>query len=283
MSFDLFIQKAWQDHGKDPQAVAESLSTAIVTDPSQVPALVQLATHVFGTHLGQWQKGIQFLESLCQSPLFSEESKPAVIRSIAILQLASSDENSLSSFPHSEQIQILASAAAALAGQGDIPNAQKYFARALSSAISLDPKSPANRALAVTGNNLAAALEEKVQLSQNEKQLMLLAAQTGRKYWEIAGTWLEVGRAEYRLAMSYLKSGNPEQATLHAEQALAIAAENNALPLEFFFGHEALAWAQKARGNMPAFEDARQRVSEYFQKLSPADQSWCKETRDKLG
>jgi hypothetical protein len=37
---------------------------------------------------------------------------------------------------------------------------------------------------------------------------MIFAAKTTRKYWEIAGTWLEIERAEYRLAMTYLAAGD---------------------------------------------------------------------------
>lgn len=65
---------------------------------------------------------------------------------------------------------------------------------------------PAFRALAVTGNNLACTLEEKNHRSLQETELMILASRTARKYWELAGGWLEISRAEYRLAMNYLQA-----------------------------------------------------------------------------
>ena len=62
-----------------------------------------------------------------------------------------------------------------------------------------------HRALAITGNGLACTLEEKPDRTADERALMILAAQTARHHWAIAGTWLETERAEYRLANTWLQ------------------------------------------------------------------------------
>ena len=98
---------------------------------------------------------------------------------------------------------------------------------------------PAARTLAITGNNLAADLEEKSDRSDGETKLMLKAAEIGRRYWEVSGTWVEVERAEYRLAISHLKAGDPKQALVHADNCLQICRDRQSSLFEQFFAHEA--------------------------------------------
>jgi hypothetical protein len=112
--------------------------------------------------------------------------------------------------------------------------------------------------------------------------LMILAAQVGRKYWEIAGSWLEVERAEYRLSQTYLKANNFAKALEHAQTCLEVAQENNAPALELFFGYEALAQVEKVRNNPLGFAKAVELAKEHFEKLSPDDRLWCGESFNQL-
>ena len=66
MSFDSFLDSAWNDHGDHPRAVADRLaaSVAVVAAPEQVAPFARLVTHVYGEHLGEWAAGIALLESL---------------------------------------------------------------------------------------------------------------------------------------------------------------------------------------------------------------------------
>ncbi len=240
---------------------------------------------MYGEHLGQWKEGILFLETLKTSPHFKPESdaETTILRSQAILALCSGSDTATAGFSTSDRIRIFSLGASALASQGQTERACEYFETALQQASSgLDPKDPAVRALAITGNNLASSLEEKSTRSDLEKGLMLLAAKAAREYWEICGTWLEVERAEYRLAMSHIKAGIPNQAVIHAKFCIEIADLNNAPPLEFFFGFQALALAEKARGNMEQFKYALHEMSEEFKILTPEDQAWCKASLDRM-
>lgn len=54
---------------------------------------------------------------------------------------------------------------------------------------------------------------------------MLLAAQTARKFWEQAGTWLQVEKAEYRLSMTYLQAGDPGKAWQRAPKTVSTLPE----------------------------------------------------------
>ena len=113
-----------------------------------------------------------------------------------------------------------------------------------------------NRAMAVAGHNLAASLEEKSVLSADEIALMLMAAKASRTYWERAGTWLQVERAEYQLATTFLKSGDLVQAEFHARECGRVVTENNAPALEQFFAAEALARVMRVAKNEAAFNAA---------------------------
>lgn len=287
MTFKDFIKQAWNDHADKTEEVAGKLMEAVsvIETNDQIPRLAQLITHVFGEHLGQWDKGILLLQELKSIPEFeaSSESGPAITRSIAALGLASGQKTSVDELSMSDQIRVFATAASALSERNDPVNADKWFREALGKAHNgLDKTDPANRALAVTANNLACALEDKPSRNEIETEFMILTAQTARKYWEIAGAWLEVERAEYRLSQSYLKAGNFAQSLEHARKCLDIANTNSAPPLEFFFGYEALALAEKALGNDSGFETALANMKVHFEKLDSEDKPWCEPSLKKL-
>jgi len=138
-------------------------------------------------------------------------------------------------------------AASELTAQGSIQRATGAFLKALEAIPDqLEKGDPVAGAIAISGNNLACELEEKEDKSPEEIELMLMAAKAGRKYWEVAGSWIEVERAEYRLAMSYLSAGNPKQALEHARMCEAVCVENQADPFELFFAYEVLTKASRA-------------------------------------
>jgi len=287
MTFNEFLTQAWGDHAKQPEQVASIMESGIqlIEKNDQIPAMAQLVTHVMGEHLGQWEKGIQLLRVLETIPSYvaASESKNAVTRSIAVLELASGKEQSLDQLSQSDRIRVLAQTSSTLSGQNESERAQKLFLAALDLAgVGLDPSDPANRALAVTGNNLASSLEEKIPRSDSETDLMILAAKAARKYWEIAGTWVETERAEYRLAKSHLAAKNLSEAREHAQRCIQISQKNNAAPLELFFGYEALALVEKARQNVVGFKEAVSQTEIFFKKLNTEDQSWCEKSLNKL-
>lgn len=111
---------------------------------------------------------------------------------------------------------------------------------------------------------------------------MLLAAEAGRRFWEIAGSWREVERAEYRWAMSCLKAGQFAEAASHARSCLEICAANEAEPIERFFGYEALARAEKARGDEVQAKEAVTRAREAFSRLAEGARPWCVQTMEAL-
>jgi hypothetical protein len=287
MSYEEFVNQAWNDHASRAADVASRLpqGIALVENEKQLAPMAQLVTHVMGEHLGRWSEAIALLKTLSARPCAaaSQDGGRAIRRAIAALELASGTETDVHEFSSSDRVRILASAAAALIGQKSVLRAQRLFLESLELAErALSKDDPANRALAVAANNLASELEELPSRTTDERELMLTAAKAARRSWEIAGGWTEVERAEYRLAMSHLKAGEPSQALQHARACLEICEANQAPALEFFFGYECLATVEAARGNEPGKAEATEKLESFFAKLSKEDQAWCRASLEKL-
>ncbi len=291
MDFDGFIGKGWDEHVKDAPGVAARLQSegvALLSSAAQIVPLAHLAHHVMGEHLGRWQEGLQFQERLAALPLCEPggTAAQALRRFMASLQLASGTtgmRDVRDALGTSDRIRVTAMAAASL-GEHDTARAQQLLQDALlqAEATALPATDPANRALAISGNDLAATLEEKPQRSAQERALMILAAQTARHYWAIAGGWLETERAEYRLAMTWLQAGDPAQARQHAQNCLVTVEANNAPALERFFGWEALGRVDRSAGNSSGHALALEQAGTAFAALDASDQGWCQASLDKL-
>jgi hypothetical protein len=289
MDFSTFHNKAWDDHVTVAREVAERLSEGVplVTTESQLAQLANLAHHVHGSHLGEWRAGTAFIEGLAALPLFEPEgaSGKSLRRYLASLALSAGDKGvgGLGALSPSDRIQVRAMAATNLV-EHDADRSMRLLQAALDEAAhaALDAVDPMNRALAVAGNNIACTLEEKPGRSDEERALMILAAQTGRHYWAIAGTWLETERAEYRLAMTWLQAGDLAQARTHAQNCAEIVAANEGAALERLFGWEALGRVERAAGNATGHAQALAQARIAFTALEPSDQAWCAESVEKL-
>jgi len=290
LDFDSLIARGWDEHAAQPAAVAARLADeapALVDDESRLIALARLAHHVHGEHLAQWAQGVAFQQRLAMLPAHRAdgESGAALRRHIAALNLAGGldETGDAAALTQSDRVRVGAMAAASLV-MHDTPRSMALFTQAMADfdSAALPDTDPAVRALAVTGNNLAAELEERPQRSADESALMLLAAQAGRRFWGLTGGWLETERAEYRLSNSWRVHGDAAMARHHAAACLAIVAAHGNAPLELFFGHEALALAEAASGDADAARAAAARARLAFDALSADDQTWCRATLDRL-
>jgi hypothetical protein len=288
MDFDAFTDQAWTDHATDSAAVAARLQAsglALVGNAQQLAGMAHLAHHVFGSHLARWQDGIDFQQQLAALPCCAAGSNEAlaIARHVAALRLAGGLGDDRAGASTSDRIRLTALAANNLA-EHDATRAAALLEEALAMAetAGLPDGDPCHRALAIAGNNTASTLEEKPKLSAEEKRLMILAAQTGRKHWAIAGTWLETERAEYRLAMSWLKAGDTALARQHAQNCLEIVQAHDDVALEAFFGWEALGVVERAAGNATGHAQAVAQAEAAFARLAEGDQGWCRASLDKL-
>ncbi len=288
MDFDSFIAQAWDDHANDAAAVAARLdaqATDLVTQEAQIAPLAHLAHHVFGEHLGQWQQGLRFQRGLARMPLCDAagSSGQAVRRFVASLQLAGGLQDTRGALDTGDRIRVTALAGASLAERDTVrAGALLQEAVAEAEAAQLADADPCHRTLAAVGNNLASALETKTTRTPAERDLMIQAAQIGRRFWGLAGTWLEVERAEYRLAMSWLKAGDAVRARRHAQACLEGVQDNGGAALEQFFAWEALARVEQATGNPSGHAQALLRCRDAFAGLAASDQAWCQASLDAL-
>jgi hypothetical protein len=280
LTLDTFVAKAWEDHAKAAASVWARLPEALplVDKAGDLLAVAGIVTHVSGEHLGKWGEGVRLLEGLAGLPVCKAGSPEAktIARAQAVLHLCAGDDAAFkraaaagsTGADASDRIRILAVAASALAGQHRTAEAIARFSEALALA-SYGPtaKDPASRALAITSNNLASELAERPTLSPEEKQLMVEAAKTARKFWEIAGTWREVERAEYRLALTYLKAGVAKLAREHVALCLAIVHENGSEPGELFFAYECEARVYNGTADHAVARAARLAAADILEKI----------------
>ena len=287
MNFETFIETAWSDHGEQPGEVAARLARSLdmLESPSHLPPFARIVAHVYGEHLARWREGIELLESLrghrCGGG--DDNAAAAVGRSIAVLRYAGNLEPALEHLPAEDRITVLATAASALAAQGNFERAiESYLEAARLAEPGLPPGSPAARALAAGGNNLAVSLEEKPDRDAFETRGMLDAAEAALKYWRIAGTWLEEERALYRLARSLLEAGDHGAAIEASLRCIEACAANRAPAFEMFFGHAALAVAQRRGGDQCAFEASRAQALRCHEALAPDERRWCETALEEI-
>jgi hypothetical protein len=288
MTFDALIKAAWHDHGDDPQGVAERLrcSLDLVQCADDFAPYARLVTHVFGEHLMQFEPGMALLESMRTLPAFDASPGAAgpLVRSIATLRYAGGDAQALTGLSDEDRVCALAGATGMVMGRNDFDLAAQTLDLALADAQREWPaQSPVYRALAVAGNNLAIALEEKADRTPLQTQTMLVAAQTGLTYWKLAGTWLEEERAEYRLTRCLLQAADPNRALESAQRCLAVCQRNDAPAFELFFAQAVLALACRAAGDPTAFATHREAALRSYGQVPEDDQTWCSQELGELG
>lgn len=278
-TFAQLIERAWEEHADAPQAVADRLSVAIasIAAPDEIPPYARIVTHVLGEHLCEWDRGIALLESLRRDPAFSAApvAQEALRHGIATLRYASGDAAVAATLAAEDRAAVLAGAAGMFAGRGDYDGALAAYADGVALAAALPPGSGVFRALAVAGNNLAAALEEQPARTAQQTQGMVAAAHGGLAFWRIAGTWLEEERAHYRLARSHLAAGQPVPAIEAGKQCAQVCMANDAPAFERFFAYAVLARALRAAGRHADGDDMRDEALAWFDRIPESERRWC--------
>jgi tetratricopeptide (TPR) repeat protein len=286
-AFERLIEKAWSTHGDNPRAATAKLEAALseATTEADVESAARFLFHVYGVHFGEWEAGAARLRGLRNSPAWSKlgAAERAISRSLRALELARGDEDAelnLGKLPESDAVHAYAQAAQCLMERGDDARAMDYLQRAVARSDALAPELAQGcaRVLAITGNNIATGYEEWPMMDEAQRERMVVAAHIGRMYWERAGTWLEVERAEYRLAKCMLIAGYAPLAVKHAQSCIRICEDNAAPALEFFFGIEALTLALVAQGEYALVARLQEKAHRLYDELSADDQQWCAPT-----
>ncbi|MFO1217223.1 MAG: hypothetical protein U1E89_02455 [Burkholderiaceae bacterium] len=282
-TLDSFLEQAWTDHAEHAAAVAARLPDALplVQDDDGVMRLAALAHHVWGEHLKRWHEGLAFLVQLRDRRVAGADGSASIARCRASLALSGGVADERAAMTTSDRCRVSAMAAGNLAA-ADARRASELLRDAVARAGDLPDDDPGVRAVAANSNNIAATLRDLAPLPPEPRELMLRAAEVARAHWQRAGTWLEVERAEYRLAMCRLAAGEPAQALRHARRCESIVREHGPAPLEMFFAAEALCLPARAVGDSETHAAALGTARQAFDALAPSDQAWCRPTLDKL-
>jgi hypothetical protein len=278
--FDAFIESAWETHAEHTRDVADRLASSLhhVEQPAQVARYAGLVGHVYGEHLGELDAGIALLQRLGATTTAQGhlDAQQAVARHVAALRHVAGTPGALEGLVGPERVGALAAAAAIQAGRQSFDAALASYRQALDAAEDgLPSDSPAIRALAVGGNNLAAALEEKADRTPAQTAGMVDAARAALAHWKRAGGWLEEERAEYRLAHSLLQAGQATAAVEAARRCVAVCTQQEAPPFERVFAHAVLALALRAADDDAGFTAERTQARQWFEQVPADERAWC--------
>lgn len=282
MDFDAFIAQAWADHADDAVGVAARLRSATPAPASaaQLNALVRLTSHVIAEHLGAFDDARWRLAALATHPHADAGVQSALRVALASLDLAEHGRAAFGAFTDSQTVRAQVGAAAICVGRGRSAEALNLVTAARERLAAMPGAAPADhRPVAVACHNMAWTLHDLgAARSAADTEAMIELAAASRAHWEVAGTWLEVERGEYDLARMHLAAGQLDPALRHAAQCLAGCIAHDAPAYELFFGHEALALVQRARGDREALAHHRQCAQQTFERLDGNDQDACRST-----
>ena len=278
--FDTFLQQAWADHADQPAVVAQRLRTDTPAPQSaeQLAALVGLVVHLCGEHLGAFDDGRWRLAALAGHPLAHAGVQSALRVGMAGLTLAETGAADRGGFTLEELIRSEAAAAAISLGRHQTERAMSLLGAARERVAGLaSADAGVHRPLAVACNNMAWELHDRAGArSDEDTAAMLDIAAASKLHWSRAGTWLEVERADYALALCHLSAGLPQRALDFANECLAGCVRNDAPAYELFFAHEALARVQHERGDAAACAASVAAAQAAFERLGPDDQPSCR-------
>jgi hypothetical protein len=278
--FDAFLQQAWADHADHSAAVAERLRTRTPAPQSaaQLEALSRLVVHLCGEHLGAFDDGRWRLAALAGHPLADATVRSSLRVGDASLTLAETGHADRDGFTLEELIRSEAGAAAISLGRQRTDRAMALLRDARARVAALPAATGAvHRPLAVACNNMAWELHDRGGArSASDTTAMLDIAAASRMHWAQAGTWLEVERADYAIALCHLSAGQPDPALHAASRCLAACAQNAAPAYEHFFAHEALAKVWHARGDAAGRARHVAAAENAFAQLTGEEQGTCR-------
>jgi hypothetical protein len=255
-----FIDRAWDEHVNDSAGVAARFVDAmplLEREPSHTAAFVGTVEHVLLAHLGDADAMQPWLARLAPLAEQQADARPAIERARLAARLLRG-EGDPADAPAALRVRAHGTAANGCVVRGEAARARELLmsgqavAREAGDAESL-------KAFAASCNNLARELLDRPADAPRTAAfdaLMMEAATLSRSTWAEAGTWMNLERAEYLLALCAALLGDTAQALGHARSCLAICEANDADAFERFFAHQALGEAARSGGDAAAARDA---------------------------
>lgn len=275
-----WLAQAQSQHADQPLAVAADLTARAASLPADADGAeaIRLAEHVWLAHAAD-AAGLQaFVDALPAALAQHASTAPSLQRArLALVWLSGLP---MPAHTDATRWRALQNVVLAMAAQGRSEQALALLQTDKAAALAQGP-SDAGKAFAATANNVAGHLQDGLRGDAGRDALMLQAAAIARRAWASAGGWMQVERADYRLALCHAAAGQGAEAVEHARRCLAgcVAAGEQADALEHFFAHEALVRAHRAAGDAAAADAAVQRMQELLADVPEADglRAWCAE------
>lgn len=276
-----YVSAAWERHAKEAHDVAAGLreQAPMLSTGSDGAAALVLAEHVWLAHLHDAPGFAAFLASLPATLDTDPATAAALRRGRWVVAAATSGE--AGELPDTLRWRALQNLWALWCAQGRVAQAQAQLAEAWPAALA-HADAAARKALAATCWTVAQDLREGPRDGGIRDAFLIALATASRALWATAGTWVNVERGDWLLARCHAAVGQGPQAQAHAQACLALieqhAGEPGADDFEFFFAHEALAWAQRAVGD--AAGEAAQIACMQARLAAITDESlrpWCAE------
>jgi len=258
-----WLDAAWDCHDREARALADELMerARALPDDTEGSEAVRLARHVTLGHLADPQALRVFLARL---PRGQELDKMRVGAEWAIDALAG---QAASPLPQALRWGPLADVIAAEIELGRLAEGRARLFEAEAVATGHEDVA-VRRAYAAACNNLALTLRTGRRGDASRDALMIEIAQLSKRAWARAGTWMNVERADYQLAMCYAAIGQGEPALHHARECLRVCEAEGADAGERFFAHEALVHAHRVAGHAAGAAQHRARMATLLQEVA---------------
>ena len=273
-----WLDQAQSQHADQALATTAGLRTRaarLPTDANGAEA-IRLAEHVWLAHAADAAGLLAFLDALPAALAQAASTAPSLER--ARLALALLAGQPVPALADTLRWRALQNVVLAMAAQGRSAQALGLLQTDEAAALA-QGNSEAGKAFAATANNVAGHLQDSPRGDAARDTLMLQAAALARRAWASAGGWMQVERADYRLALCHAAAGQGAEAVEHARRCLAgcVAAADQADAMEHFFAHEALVRAHQAAGDAAAAGAALQRMQALLPDIPEADglHAWC--------
>jgi hypothetical protein len=247
-----------------------------VTEAHGAARFLGLANHAIGDHLGERARARalceQVLEQLAPEPGEGAWLQAAVARHLDGDEDAAQAARACLPPEAAQDVRIGMLLAQARMHEGDWERAASLYEEGLRAAAALPEGHAAERAIAITSNNLATELLEQSGRSPAQKALMASAAQAARTYWLRIGTWVNAERADYLLASVHAALGHAQEARTYAERGLeTIRSGDEEQPVDEAFLHLARATACRDLGALQEQEASLARADELARGF---DEAW---------
>lgn len=289
--------RAWLDaaqsrHADAPREVADGLlaRAAGLPDDADGADALRLAEHVLLAHLGDAAGLQQMLAALPPRPALHTAFQAARQRAAWILAMLAGRTMADEPAP-ALRWRALQNLVLAHVHQAHWSLAHEALTAPQAEALQ-HPDADARKAYAATANNVALELRQAWPHWQASADaagaaeaaaLMLAAAQLSRQAWAAAGTWLNIERAEYQLALCHAVLGQGEAALQHARACLSLCEAQGADAVERFFAQEAMAWAHRAARDEAAAMAARLAMQHLLAGIDGDEmQAWCRQSLQAL-